>query len=77
MQIQILLCIDEHGNYAAIGSSRITDLNKNVPLSIIEDEIKREGVATTTTSFKVNVTLPEPTETVKEEVKDEENNVPE
>lgn len=66
--VQIYICIDEHGNYAAIGASRITDANKNVPLSIIEEEIKREGVATTTTSFKVNVQLPEGSGNEKEEV---------
>ena len=58
IQVQVYICIDEHGNYAAIGASQITDLNKNVPIAIIEDEIKKEGVVTNTTSFKVNVDLP-------------------
>jgi len=59
-KIEIYVCIDEHGNYAAIGSSKITDTNKHQILAIIEDDIKVGEVVATTTSFKVNIELPEP-----------------
>jgi hypothetical protein len=62
IKARIFICIDEHGNYRAIGSSSITDSTKNQAIAIIENEIKLEGVSATTTSFQVNVTLPEPTE---------------
>lgn len=57
-KIKVYLCIDEHGNYRAIGSSDINDQNKNTAIAIIEDDIKKVGVNSITTTFNVNVDLP-------------------
>lgn len=59
-KIEIHICIDEHGNYNAMGSSKITEENKHQAIAIIEEDIKVDEIATTTTSFKVNIELPEP-----------------
>ena len=75
IKVRAYISIDEHGNYRIIGSNAITDSNKHVAVAIIEDEIKREGVNSATTSFQVNIELPTPTPL--EEVKDEVNNVSE
>lgn len=58
-KIEIYICIDEHGNYNAMGSSKVTPGNKNQVLAIIEEDIKKDGIVSTTTSFKVNVDLPD------------------
>ena len=61
IKVKAYLCIDEHGNYRIVGSSDITDMNKNTAVALVEDEIKREGVNSVTTTFQVNIELPTPT----------------
>ena len=75
IKVKAYLCIDEHSNYRIVGSSNITDMNKNTAVALVEDESKREGVNSVTTTFQVNIELPTPTP--PEEVKNEVNNVPE
>lgn len=66
IKVRAYICVDEHGNYRIIGSSAITDLNKNTAIAIIEDDIKKDGVNATTTSFQVQIELPTPKEKVNE-----------
>ena len=73
IKVRAYICVDEHGNYRIVGSSAITDLNKNTAIAIIENDIKKEGVNATTTSFQVQIELPTPTPIAKEE--NEVNNV--
>lgn len=75
IKVRAYICVDEHGNYRIIGSSAITDLNKNTAIAIIEDDIKRDGVNSVTTSFQVQIELPTPTPIEKEE--NEKQNVSE
>ena len=72
VQVKIYLSIDQHGNYQAIGGSAINDKNEHTAIAIVEDGIKKEGVGVTTTTFKVNVQLPEPIIAAPEEKKNEE-----
>lgn len=61
IKVRAFICVDEHGNYRIVGSSAITDLNKNTAIAIIEDDIKKDGVNSITTSFQVQIELPPPT----------------
>lgn len=57
IKVEAYLCIDEHGNYQVLGSSKPEQEGKIIAL--VEDGIKVEGVNTKTTSFKIMVELPE------------------
>ena len=58
IQVKIYVCVDEHGNYRAVGGSHINEQNEHQALAIVEETIKNQDVKTTTTSFKVNIELP-------------------
>ena len=61
IKIKAYLCVDEHGNYQVVGTSKEDQESKMI--AIIEDGIKLEGVNTKTTSFSVMVDLPDETPT--------------
>lgn len=58
-QITVYLCVDQHGNYRAIGSNQITLANAGQAIAIIEDDLKKEGVTTLTTVINAMVNLPD------------------
>lgn len=58
IKVEAFLCIDEHGNYQVVGSSKQGQESKMI--AIVEDGIKNSVVNSKTTSFKVMVDLPEP-----------------
>jgi len=62
VKIKMYLCIDEHGNYQAVGSSKITEENKHEVVATVESGIRNDDTNTTTTSFQVNIELPTPKE---------------
>ena len=62
MKINVYLCIDEHGNWQAVGSSKENDMNRGQFVELAEFGIKNDTVNTMTTSFKVDVQLPSPKE---------------
>lgn len=60
--VKVFICIDEHGNYRAMGASSVNNSNINTVLSIIKDGIEAPGVNSVTTSFDVVLDLPQPME---------------
>ena len=62
IKMKIHFCIDEHGNYRAVGSSDLNDISTKNAIALVEGPIRLDGVATKTGSFQVSVDLPDPQE---------------
>lgn len=58
-QITVYLCVDSHGNYRAIGSNQITPSNLGQAIAIIEEDLKKEGATTMTTTINAQVNIPD------------------
>lgn len=62
LKIKAFVCIDEHGNYQLVGSSTVNEDNQHQVIAMVESGIKNDDVNSTTTSFQVNIEIPNPKE---------------